>query len=223
MASKVYAGTSYKRYVDPNVSNLPDAKGLYAWSMLYANLCYLDGDTVESTGGLPDPTQVGLLLFLSDIPGIAQLKCYHTGATNAHQFTDITNEVSVPFLVTTSGGATVVTVDIGEVAQGYTGPGNAVRCTGFPAFGLADVVGAGATVDEIAVLVWANGGVMNAPVSENRDKGSKTVPQPMILLYSDYTETMRAGNNIFKDDSDYLWLIVGLHDVAQPEPPAIEG
>ena len=219
MGQVILGGTQYKRYPDPSVSNLPNAQGLYAWSMLYANLYFLDGGDAQKEGSLPDGTPIDLLLFLSDIPGIGQLKCYHVGATNAHQFTDISNEVSVPFLVTTPAGASAVTVNIGQVAQGYTGDTGEVRCTGFPARGVADVVGV-ATVDEIAVLVWANGGVMNAPVSQNKDDGSQIVPQPMILRSSDYSEAIRAANNVFKDGNDYLWLVVGLYETA---PPALAG
>jgi hypothetical protein len=71
-------------------------------------------------------------------------------------------------------------------------------------------------VDEIALTVWANSGVMNAPVSQNKDEGSKIVPQPMIILYSDYTEAIRAANNVFTDASGYQWLVVGLHDAVSP-------
>jgi hypothetical protein len=219
MGQVILGGTQYKRYPDPSVSNLPNAQGLYAWSMLYANLYFLNAGDAQKEGSLPDETPIDLLLFLSDIPGIGQLKCYHAGATNAHQFTDISNEVSVPFLVTTPAGASAVTVNIGQVAQGYTGDTGAVRCTGFPARGVADVVGV-ATVDEIAVLVWANGGVMNAPVSQNKDAGSQIVPQPMILRSTDYSEAIRAANNVFKDGNDYLWLVVGLYETA---PPALAG
>ena len=214
---KVLGGTRYKRYSDPNVSNLPNAYGLYPWSILYARVSYIDGNgAVQPISGLTDPTNINLLLFLSDLPCLGQLKCYTTGATNAHQLTDITNEVSVPFLVKTAGGATVVTVDIGEVAQGYTGPANAVRCTGFPALGIADVAGVGVTVDDSSVLVWANNGVMSAPISQNKDSGSTLVPQPIILLYTQYTAAIVTGNNIFTDTAGKKWIVVGLHNVAQP-------
>ena len=220
MSQKVLGGKSYKRYPDPSVSNLPNEYGLYPWSMLYARVSYVDGNgAVQPISGLTDPTNINLLLFLSDIPAIAQLKCYMTGATNAHQFTDITNEVSVPFLVKTAGGATVVTVDIGKVAVGYTGAAGAVFCAGFPALGTADVAGVG-TVDDSSVLVWANNGVMASPISQNKDEGSTLVPQPIILLYSQYTEALRTSNNIFTDTASKKWLIVGLHDVVQPTPPA---
>jgi len=218
MGQVILGGTQYKRYPDPSVSNLPNAQGLYAWSMFYANLYFLDG-TAQKESGLVDPTPLNLLLFLSDIPGIGQLKCYSFNAVNAHQLTDITNEVSVPFLVTTPAGASPVTVNIGQVAQGYTGDTGEVRCTGFPARGVADIAGVLGTVDEIAVTVWANSGVMNAPVSQNSDEGSQIVPQPMILRASDYTEAIRAANNVFKDSADYLWLVVGLYET---DPPNIQ-
>ena len=109
-----------------------------------------------------------------------------------------------------------MTVDIGQVAQGYTGDTGNVYCAGFPARGVADIAGVG-TVDEIAVTVWANGGVMNAPVSQNSDEGSKIVPQPMILLAGDYTETIRANNNLFTDIDGFLWLVVGLYDTVPPQ------
>jgi hypothetical protein len=214
---KVLGGKPYKRYPDPNVSNLPNQFGLYQWSMFYANLTYIDDNgAVQPLSGVDDGTVIDLLLFLSDIPGIGQMKCYHTGATNAHQLVDITNEVSVPFLVTTSGGATVVTVDIGEVAVGYTGPSNAVFCTGFPCATVADVVGS-VSVDEMAVSVWANGATMNAPVSQNKDSGSTLVPQPTILYADQYgLDFLGAGNNTFTDTAGKKWLIVGLHGKAQP-------
>lgn len=220
MPQTILGGTRYKRYFDPSVSNLPNPQGLYQWSMFYANLRALDEAGAAQSVSVPDGTVINLLLFLSDIPGIAQLKCYHEGATNAHQLSDIVNEVSVPFLVSASGGATAVTVDIGQVAQGYTGPLNAVRCTGFPCLTTADVVGV-QTVDEMAVLVWANSGVMNAPVSQNKDKGSVLVPQPTVLLYSQYTEAIRASNNVFTDTDGYKWLVVGLHDAEPPAPQEI--
>ena len=211
-------GTPYKRNSDPTVSNLADANGLYPWSMFYANLSYIDDNgAVQPLSGLDDETPLDLLLFLSDIPGIGQMKCYHTGATNAHQLVDITNEVSVPFLVTTSGGATAVTVDIGQVAIGFTGPSNDVPCSGFPCATVADVVG-DVTVDEMAVSVWANGATLNAPVSQNKDSGSTLVPQPIILYADQYGPDFITGNNIFTDTAGYKWLIVGLHGTAQPTP-----
>jgi hypothetical protein len=217
---KVLGGTRYQRYPDPNVSNLPNAYGLYPWSMLYARLSYIDGSgVVQPINGILNSAAVtvSMLLFVSDIPVIGQLKCYHTGATNAPYLNDITNEVSAPFLVTTQGGATVVTVDIGKVAQGYTGPSRAVRCTGFPTAGSLRVAGLGTqTTDEVSAFVWANNAVMSAPVSQMKDGGSTLVPQPIILFAEQYGPDFLTDDNIFTDTAGKKWLIGGLHNYAQP-------
>lgn len=223
---KVLGGTSYKRYPDPNVSNLPNQFGLYPWSVLYAHLSYIDdAGAVQNISGIvngPSATTAQMLLFLSDIPVLGQMKCYHTGATNAPYLNDVSNEVSAPFLVTASGGATVVTVDIGEVAVGYTGPSRAVFCTGFPASSLFKVAGNNAqTTDEAAVLVWANGATVSGPVSQNKDSGSTLVPQPIILWAEQYAATIPANDNIFTDTAGKKWLVVGLHNYEQP-PQQIE-
>jgi hypothetical protein len=224
MSQKVLGGKPYKRYPDPNVSNLPNEYGLYPWSVLYAHLSYIDGaGAVQNTGGITNLAAVTarMLLFMSDIPVLGQMKCYHTDATNSPRLNDLRNEVSAPFLVTTIGGATAVTVDIGEVAVGYTGPSRAVFCTGFPASSLFKVAGNNAqTTDEAAALVWANGATLNGPVSQNKDEGSTLVPQPIILWAEQYgPDFLGVGNNIFTDTAGKIWLIVGLHDVEQPAPP----
>ena len=219
MPQRVLGGKSYKRYPDPSVSNLPNEYGLYPWSVLYAHLSYIDGaGEVQSIGGITNGTETTarMLFFTSDIPVLGQMKCYHAGATNAPYLNDVTNEVSAPFLVKTKGGAEVVTVDIGRVAVGYTGPSRAVFCTGFPAASLFQVAGNSAqTTDEAAVLVWANGATMNGPVSTNNDAGSTTVPQPIILWSEQYGPDFIRDNNIFTDTADKKWIIVGLHDYEQ--------
>jgi hypothetical protein len=48
-------GTQYKRYSAPTLNNLADAYGLYQWTMLYANLSYIDGNGAVQ----PTPPQVG--------------------------------------------------------------------------------------------------------------------------------------------------------------------
>jgi hypothetical protein len=223
MAQKILGGKPYKRYPDPNVSNLPNQFGLYAWSVLYAHLSYIDdAGAVQNVNGITNlsATTAQLLLFMSDIPVLGQMKCYHTGATNAPYFNDVNNELSTPFLVTTTGGATAVTVDIGEVAVGYTGPSRAVFCTGFPASSRIRVAGLPAqTTDEIAVLSWANGATLNGPVSQNKDEGSTIVPQPIILWTEQYAASIPANDNIFTDTAGKIWLVVGLHNVEQPAPP----
>jgi hypothetical protein len=62
---------------------------------------------------------------------------------------------------------------------------------------------------------------MNAFVSQNKDSGSTLVPQPTVLLYSQYTEAIRSNNNIFTDTGGYKWLVVGLHDAEPPAPQEI--
>ena len=212
------AGKPYPRVTDPPLRGSANARGLYPWATLYARLSYLDAGEVKPTGGFTngDAKQANLLLFTVDVPGIAQLKCYHTDATNSPRFNDVTNELSVPFLFTESGGAVAVALaNVGQVAIGYAGVDSAVRVSGFPALTYFRVAGnASQTTDEASVLVWCNGGNLS-PVSQNKDAGSTLAPQPIILLESDYTAAMRDNGNVF-EASGLLWIVVGLHDAAQP-------
>lgn len=216
------AGRPYPRVIDPPVTGAANARGLYRWGNLYARLSYIDGngDVQASSGfvnGAPGAeVTANLLLFTSDVPGIAQLKCYHTDATNSPRFNDVTNELGVPFLFTTSGGIVEVALsNVGQVAIGYAGATSTVRVSGFLAKTYFRVAGNNAqTTDEASILVWCNGGL--APVSQNKDAGSTVAPQPIVLLESQYTTAIRDNANVFTDDSGLLWLVVGLHDAAQP-------
>lgn len=213
---KILAGTRYDRRPDPSVSNLPNSLGLYPWSVLYAHLGRIvEGDVSIA---LSVPNSAGafaqMLIFTSDIPVLGQLKCYHEAATNAPYLNDMTNIDSVNYLVTELGGSTPVSVQRGQVAIGYTGPTRSVYCSGFPIAARIKVAGAsGQTTTEAALMVWANSGVINGPVSSLDDAGDTTVPTPLILDTGDYTTAIRDNNNIFTDASGYKWLVVGLHNL----------
>lgn len=221
MPIQYYGGKPYPRVTDPPIKGVANARGLYPWTTLYARLSYIDAGEVKASSGFVNgafgaEVKANLLLFLADIPGIAQLKCYHTDATNAPRFNDITNELGVPFLFTTSGGAVEVALaNVGEVAIGYSGADTTVRVSGFPAKTYFRVSGnAAQTTDEASILVWGNG-VISSPVSQNKDSGSTVAPQPIVLLYSDYTQAIKDNANVINDGGN-LYLVVGLHDAAQP-------
>ena len=222
MPIQYYAGKPYPRVTDPPLKGVANARGLYPWTTFYARLSYLDAGEVKASGGFVNgafgaEVEANLLLFLADIPAIAQLKCYHSDATNSPRLNDVTNELGLPFLFTTSGGIVAVALaNVGQVAIGYAGASSTVRVSGFPARTYFRVAGnAAQTTDEASILVWGNGGIAS-PVSQNKDAGSTVAPQPIVLLESDYTQAIKDNDNVFTDDSGFLWIVVGLHDAAQP-------
>jgi len=221
MPIQYYAGKPSPRVTDPPLKGVANARGTYPWTTFYARLSYLDAGEVKASSGfvngaLGAEVKANLLLFLADIPGIAQLKCYHSDATNSPRLNDVTNELGLPFLFTTSGGIVEVALaNVGQVAIGYAGAGSTVRVSGFPAKTYFRVAGnAAQTTDEASILVWGNGGIAS-PVSQNRDAGSPIAPQPIVLLQSDYTQAIKDNGNLIAFDK-YLYLVVGLHDAAQP-------
>ncbi len=221
MPIQYYGGKPYPRVVSPRITGVANERGLYNWTTFYARLSYLDAGEVKASSGfvngaLGAEVKANLLLFLADIPGIAQLKCYHTDATNSPRLNDVTNELGLPFLFTTSGGIVEVALaNVGQVAIGYAGASSTVRVSGFPAKTYFRVAGnAAQTTDEASILVWGNG-VISAPVSQNKDAGSTVAPQPIVLLESDYTQAIKDNANVINDGGN-LYLVVGLHDAAQP-------
>ena len=222
---KVLGGTTYKRYPDPNVSNLPNQFGLYPWSSFRARLAQFDGNGVIQPSVIADVASNGLL-FLSDAPAIVRAG-YDVGGP--FYYSDGTAVLSflpgVQGLVTQPGGTTNVELNtFGEVAKGYTGAASDVYCIGFPVFLYYDPP-TDPPPDEYALFVevTANSPVINSPISGNSDSRKRfpvsktgTGVTPIILKSTDYTEAIKANNNVITCDdpigafASVSYVVVGL-------------
>jgi hypothetical protein len=200
---KILGGTRYKRYPDPNVSNLPNQFGLYPWSSFRARLGQFDGNGVIQPSVFEDVASNGLL-FLSDAPAIVRAgfdvggPFYYSDGTAVLSFL-----VGVQGLVTQPGGATNVELKaFGEVAKGYTGAASDVYCIGFPVFLYYDPPFQ--PLDDYALFVeaLANGPVINSPISGSDARKRFPVSEtgtgitPIILKSTDYTDAIKANNNV---------------------------
>jgi len=230
---RVFGGTRYRRFSDPLPSGGPSSYGLYPWSTFKARLGSIaTGEFVSANNtAIPDGYIVSLLIFSSDIPAVASGRVTDT-ATSLQYSNDVENRVSVPFLVTVAGGATVAAADfLGKVVTGFAGVSGAatsVPCSGFPARFTA-VPPQGATTGDADItdlIVHANSPTICAPVSQNivgtADAGSTLQPIPVILLNSDYTNAIRfsgstaataqyGDNVILTSTGGKLWQVVGLY------------
>lgn len=230
---KVFGGNQYRRFADPLPSGGPSSYGLYPWSVFKARLGSIaTGEFVSANNtAIPDNYIVRLVIFSSDIPAVASGRVTDTAA-NLQYFNDVTNTLSVPFLVTAAGGATAASAGvIGNVVTGYAGVSGAatsVPCSGFPAQFTA-VPPAGGTsgdADITDLIVQANSPIICSPVSQNvvgtSDAGSTVAPIPVILLNSDYTNAIRFssatypqyGDNVIVTATNKLWQVVGLYTAA---------
>ena len=229
---KVLGGTTYKRYPDPNVSNLPNEYGLYPWSSFRARLAQFDGSGVIQISLITDVSS-SLLLFLSDAPSMTRAG-YDAGGPYYYSDGDaaLSCGLAAPFgcgLVTQPGGATLAQLDaFGKPAVGYTGAANDVYCVGFPAlFYFYQPI-----ESDYALFVeaTANGPVVSSPLSGNA-RGNKRFPvtktgtglTPIILRSTDYTDAIKANNNIIVCDDLYgtyasvSYVVVGLWFVPGPD------
>jgi hypothetical protein len=195
---KVLGGTTYKRYPDPNVSNLPNQFGLYPWSSFRARLGQFDGDGVIRPSGFDDVISSIGLLFLSDAPAVIRAG-YDAGGP--FYYSDGVATLSCD-LVTQPGGATTVVLDaFGQPAVGYAGAAKDVYCIGFPVFWYFDAV----VESDYALFVeaTANGPVISSPLSGNEARHKRfpvtetgTGLTPIILKSDDYTAAIKANNNV---------------------------
>ena len=221
---KVLGGTTYKRYPDPNVSNLPNEYGLYPWSSFRARLGQFDGNGVIQASPIENLGLTNGLLFLSDAPSIVRAgfdaggPYYYADGDAALSF-----ELGVQGLVTQPGGTTNVELNaFGKVAKGYTGAASDVYCTGFLVYLYLFVP---TVEDEYTpfVEVTANSPVINSPISGNSDTRKRfpvsktgTGVTPIILKSTDYTEAIKANNNVITCDdpigtfASVSYVVVGL-------------
>ena len=221
--TKVLGGTRYKRYPDPAVSNLPNQFGLYPWSSFRARLGQFDGSGVIQPSVIADVASNGLL-FLSDTPSIVRAG-YDAGGPFYYSDGDavLSFLIGVQGLVTQPGGTTNVELNtFGEVAKGYTGAANDVYCIGFPVF-LYFYPATEADDYALFVEVTANSPVINSPISGNSDSRKRfpvsqtgTAVTPIILKSTDYTEAIKANNNVITCDdpegrfASVSYVVVGL-------------
>ena len=232
---RVFGGTRYRRFSDPLPSGGPSSYGLYPWSVFKARLgSTATGQFVSANNtAIPDNYIVRLVIFSSDIPAVASGRVTDTTA-NLQYSNDVTNTLSVPYLVTVAGGATAASAGvIGNVVTGFAGVSGAatsVPCSGFPAQFTA-LPPQGATTGNANItdlIVQANSPTICAPVSQNvvgtADAGSTVAPIPVILLNSDYTNAIRFsgstaataqyGDNVILTATGLLWQVVGLYTAA---------
>jgi len=203
--TKILGGTRYKRYPDPNVSNLPNEFGLYPWSSFRARLGQFDGSGVIQRSEIADVGKSNGLLFLSDAPSIVRAG-YDVGGPFYYSDGDavLSFELGVQGLVTQPGGTTNVELNtFGEVAKGYTGAASDVYCTGFLVY-LYLFAPIEPPPDDYALFVeaLANGPVINSPISGSDARKSFPVSKtgtgvtPIILKSTDYTNAIKANNNV---------------------------
>ena len=221
--TKVLGGTPYKRYPDPAVSNLPNQFGLYPWSSFRARLAQFDESGVIQATGSADVGKSNGLLFLSDAPSIVRAGF---DAGGPYYYADgnavLSFELGVQGLVTQPGGTTNVELNaFGKVARGYTGAASDVYCTGFLVYLYLFVP---TVEDEYTpfVEVTANSPVINSPISGNDTRKFFPVSKtgtgvtPIILKSTDYTEAIKANNNVITCDdpigtfASVSYVVVGL-------------
>lgn len=214
MSQKILGGTPYKRYPDPSVSNLPNEYGLYPWSAFRATIAYINPDNgdVEPQNGA---SQLTGILFTSDLPAIITYSSINGGLTTSGLGR---NTLSSPILRTTKGsiitGLPVVTLSAyGQVASGYSGNAGTtdVPVSGFPfeaSIGesydvcFLDCIANSPTICSPIGNAWAGTGASATPIGE----GSS----PILLLYEQYTNTIRNNNNII-EASGYSYIVVGIY------------
>jgi hypothetical protein len=222
--TRVFGGTRYRRFSDPLPSGGPSSYGLYPWSTFKARLGKITSSEFASADNtdIADATLVNVLIFSSDIPAVATARVTDTTAITQY-FNDVTNTLSVPFLVTVAGGATAASAGVlGNVVTGFAN--TSVPCSGFPAQFLPTPSGATGDADLTDLIVSANSPTICAPVSQNvvgtADAGSTLQPIPVILRNSDYTNAIRFsgstaataqyGDNVILTPAGKLWQVVGL-------------
>jgi hypothetical protein len=215
--AKVYGGTPYARLSDPAVTGKANALGTYALTAFRATLGDISNALfVPETAGALDTSAVGILVFTADVPVISKLACIDT--TNFLQYdAPVYNITSLPFLVTTSGGATAVVSDgIGAVSSGYAGDNSAVAVTGFTT--VAAPQGPNGETTTLYVLdCIANGATIAGVVSNNYLLTSTAqAPQPIILFQDSYTAAIRDAGNLWVDGAGLLFQVVGLYEVLPP-------
>lgn len=207
---QVFAGTSNFRYTDPLSAGKADAKGLYPWTAFRARVgtaTTASGGAFTNVGALIDNTVLSLLLFTSDIPAIGLVVSESTAGLVLPS--SVSPAASVSFLDATVGGSDL-TVKVGEVGQGYVGT---IECSGFPATSTLLVATGAVPLD---VVVVANGGVVNSPISF-LDYGTASTASgylPIILRYSDYTAAIRDAGNVYTTSAGLTYQVVGLYTIS---------
>jgi hypothetical protein len=215
--TKVLGGTTYKRYPDPASPGTANSLGLYPWSVFKAPICAWNG--VDSPTLVPDLSNydgVHLLLFISDIPALLELRATDTAAKLQFSAPGTANTLSVPFLFTTLGGTTPSTISTqGKVISGYTGAFAEVYCTGFPASGEVSAPGAEGVASYTEVICIANGPVISSPVSSlyieyKQSSADGFSPVPIIIGFLEYTAAIRDAGNLITLSDGSLYQVVGL-------------
>jgi hypothetical protein len=206
-------GTPAFRRPDPVVP-VSNGKGLSPWSVFRATYAKFAGTVISpevTDGFITNPAAV---LFTSDVPAIITVSALLANATTIS--TVANNDLSAAgILVTTLGGSTSVTIPAyGQVAQGYAGAAKDVLCSGFP---ISGVFLAGAAGLSFFVDCVANGSVINCPIGRSGvGTGSSATAEglgasPIILKSTDYTNAIKANNNLIVDSLGYSYIVVGLY------------
>lgn len=217
---KVFGGTAYKRDTDPKVSGAANSFGIYPWSAFHANLSLFVDGRIEPVPSIPVTSVVDLLLFTTDIPAILKVQ---TEAAGFQYLWYVVNNTTSYLSRTTSGGASFVTIEYGQVAKGYVGLNKDIYCTGFPAIFEVKAPGEAETGGTPIIQCIANGANISGPVGPaspifleivGSAYGSPDAPLPIILLADDYTQAIRDAGNLITDPvNDNLYQVVGLFDV----------
>lgn len=213
MPIQYLSGTPYPRVSDPPQNpGLPDARGLYPWSVFEARLVTLVGGNVTTVTTIDQGDTVSLLLFACDVPAICKYVSVKGGSSPF--FGDVNNSLTSSIVSETSGGPGGYTIsNYGEVAKCYAGAGNLVYAPGFLASAAIVLNGGSGTASSVDIQCWANGGANISPIGPNNHAGSTLAPQPIILHFQSYTPEIQAAGNLVTDATGgKIWRVVGLHN-----------
>jgi hypothetical protein len=212
----IKAGTPAPRKTDPIVSNTYNKYGLYPWSIFHARCSSLAGSTVVDAEAVNNDL-FQLLLFTSDVPiNCKVITGKGTGATSPY-INDAYNVLNAGLIlndVQGGSGADSTVINYGKVFSGYSGDAYSVELTGFAMNAAVLVNGGGSSeTSSIDVECISNAAVLKGPIAsyEHGVAGTPTAPQPIVLLYTDYTQAIFDNNNVYVDGSGGCWLIVGLY------------
>lgn len=217
MPIQSFAGKPAPRRPDPVVP-VSNGNGVSPWSVFRAFYAKFSGSNLinELTvgNGLSGyNTSVNAVLFTSDVPAILTASALTNNSVIVS--CPVINALNTSgILVTSLGGSTSVTIPAyGQVAQGYAGASKDVLCSGFP---ISGTVNGGAAGLQYYLDCVANGAIVNSPVgnigiaagSSSTAKGLGATP--VILKSTDYTNAIKANNNIIEDVQS-TYIVVGLY------------
>lgn len=187
--------------------------GTYGWSAFRARLGRCTDTTFTPTlaAAITAGQTVNLLLFTTDVPvlGIA----FDVGTPGAIGITGlVSSALSVPFLVTTSGGGVPATALVGEVNDGYVGT---VKTSGFSAKFFSTVAAATSTAVDLAVISNSSQGITTPISLSDWDAPSTTASGnvPVLIPATSYTSVITGAGNQIVTATGVVYQVVGLYSV----------